>query len=92
MMTPLVSSFGDLASRFSSAFSTPSLAYFLTMLTGWVFCLGRHIWGAGMPDGPYLMRIWPFGHHAPLRSTPTRPVFSFGHSSPWRCSQSSPNG
>jgi hypothetical protein len=28
---------------------------------------GRHIWGAGM-------------HHDPLRSTPVRPVFSFGHS------------
>ena len=28
---------------------------------------GRHIWGAGM-------------HHDPLRSTPSRPVFSFGHS------------
>jgi hypothetical protein len=24
--------------------------------------------------------IGPFGHHDPLRSTPTRPVFSFGHS------------
>ena len=134
MMIPLVSSFGDLALSFSSVFTQPSFANFLTMLTGWVFCLGsrtvtslivaagatekkhfscfhrffsravwnldplgriilqlalrfvpkdevalfavddtlgrktgRHIWGAGM-------------HHDPLRSTPARPVFSFGHS------------
>ncbi len=32
-----------------------------------------------MPDGPSLPRIGPFGHHDPLRSTPTRPAFSFGH-------------
>jgi hypothetical protein len=134
MMMPLVSSFGDLALSFSSVFTSPSFANFLTILNGWVFCLGRrtvtglivaagafeekhfscfhrffsravwnldplgriileltlrfvpkaevalfvvddtlgrktgrHIWGAGM-------------HHDPLRSTPSRPVFSFGHS------------
>ena len=33
-----------------------------------------------MPDGPNLLRIGPYGHHDPLRSTPSRPVFSFGHS------------
>ena len=147
MMIPLVSSFGDLALSFSSVFTQPSFANFLTMLTGWVFCLGsrtvtslivaagatekkhfscfhrffsravwsldplgrivlglalrfvpkvevalfvaddtlgrktgRYIWGAGMPDGPNLLQIGPFGHHDPLRSTPVRPVFSFGHS------------
>ena len=134
MMMPLVSSFSDLALSFSSTFTSPSFANFLTILNGWVFCLGRrtvtglivaagaikkkhfscfhrffsravwnldplgriifqlalhfipktevalfvvddtlgrktgrHIWGAGM-------------HHDPLRSTPSRPVFSFGHS------------
>ena len=147
MMIPLVSSFGELALSFASIFTQPSFASFLTLITGWVFCLGRHtvaglivaagaieqkhfssfhrffsraiwkldplgriiiklalrfvptdetilfgvddtlgrktgrhIWGAGMPDGPNLLRIGPFGHHDPLRSTPARPVFSFGHS------------
>lgn len=42
MMIPLVSSFGELALSFAPAFSQPSFANFLTMLTGWVFCLGRH--------------------------------------------------
>jgi hypothetical protein len=163
MSMPLVSSFGDLVLSFASVFTQPSFRNFMTMLTGWVFCLGRHtvtglhapqggpdlrrsltfgivaagavaekdfscfhrffsranwsldslgrvilklalrfvpegetvlfavddtlgrktgrhIWGAGMPDGPYLKRIGPSGHHDPLRSTPSRPVFSFGHS------------
>jgi hypothetical protein len=146
-MIPLVLSFGGLALSFSSVFTQPSFANFLTILNGWVFCLGRrtvtglivaagateekyfscfhrffsraawkldplgriilelalrfvptdeiilfavddtlgrktgrHIWGAGMPDGPYLQGIGPFGHHDPLRSTPSHPVFSFGHS------------
>jgi hypothetical protein len=42
MMMPLVSSFGDLALSFSSVFTSPSFTNFLTVLSGWVFCLGRH--------------------------------------------------
>jgi hypothetical protein len=42
LMIPLVSSFGDLALSFASVFTRPSFRNFLTMLTGWVFCLGRH--------------------------------------------------
>jgi hypothetical protein len=42
MMMPLVSSFGELALSFASVFTQPSLASFLTLITGWVFCLGRH--------------------------------------------------
>jgi len=134
MMIPLVSSFGDLALSFSSVFTSPSFANFLTMLTGWVFCLGRHtvtglIVAAGAiktkhfscfhrffsravwdldPLGRIVLglalhfvpteeiillvvddtlgrktgrHIWGAGmHHDPLRSTPTRPIFSFGHS------------
>jgi hypothetical protein len=42
LMMPLVSSFGDLALSFASVFTQPSFRNFLTMLAGWVFCLGRH--------------------------------------------------
>ena len=134
MMMPLVSSFGDLALSFSSVFTSPSFANFLTMLTGWVFCLGRHtvtglIVAAGATEKKHFSsfhrffsravwnldplgrivlglalrflpkaevalfvvddtlgrktgrHIWGAGmHHDPLRSTPMRPVFSFGHS------------
>ena len=133
-MIPLVSSFGDLALSFASLFTQPSFANFITLLTGWVFCLGRHtvtglIIAAGavaekdfscfhrffsraswsldsvgrvilklalrlVPEGePVLFavddtlgrktgrHIWGAGmHHDPLRSTPARPAFSFGHS------------
>ena len=134
MMIPLVSSFSDLALSFSSVFTQPSFANFLTMLTGWVFCLGhrtvtglivaagatekkhfscfhrffsRAVWNLD-PLGRIVLRlalrfvpkievalfvvddtlgrksgrhIWGAGmHHDPLRSTPSRPVFSFGHS------------
>jgi len=134
MMIPLVSSFGDLALSFASIFTQPSFQSFLTMLMGWVFCLGRHtvtglIVAAGatekkhfscfhrffsraswsldsvgrvilnlalrfVPEGETVLfavddtlgrktgrHIWGAGmHHDPLRSTPSRPVFSFGHS------------
>ncbi len=134
MMIPLVSSFGELALSFASVFTQPSFANFLTMLTGWVFCLDRHtatglivaagatrkehfssfhrffsraVWNLD-PLGRTVLRlalrfvpkpevalfvvddtlgrktgrcIWGAGmHHDPLRSTPVRPVFSFGHS------------
>ena len=39
---PLVSSFCELLLSFAPVFSQPSFANFLTMLTGRVFCLGRH--------------------------------------------------
>ena len=134
MMIPLVSSFGEIALSFASVFTQPSLASFLTLITGWVFCLGRHtvtglivaagaieqkhfssfhrffsraVWNLDslglvllklalrfVPEGePVLLavddtlgrktgrHIWGAGmHHDPLRSTPTWPVFSFGHS------------
>ncbi len=133
MMIPLVSSFAELALSLVSVFTQPSLASFLTLITGWVFCLGRHtvtglivaagaieqkhfssfhrffsraVWNLDSlglvllklalrfvpEDEPVLLavddtlgrktgrHIWGAGmHHDPLRSTPTRPVFSFGH-------------
>ena len=133
MMIPLVSSFAELALSLVSVFTQPSFRNFLTLLTGWVFCLGRHtitdlivaagaietkhfscfhrffsraVWNFDslglvvlklalrlVPEGePVLLavddtlgrktgrHIWGAGmHHDPLRSTPMRPVFSFGH-------------
>ncbi len=38
---PLVSSFGELLLSFAPAFSQPSFANFSTLITGWVFCMGR---------------------------------------------------
>lgn len=134
MMIPLVSSFGGLALSFACVFTQPSFASFLTLITGWVFCLGRHtvtglivaagaieqkhfssfhrffsraVWDLDslgrivltlalrfLPEGVAVLlavddtlgrktgrHIWGAAmHHDPLRSTPARPVFSFGHS------------
>jgi hypothetical protein len=134
MPVPLVSSFAELVLSFASVFTQPSFVNLVTLLAGWVFCLGRHtitnmivaagavetkhfscfhrffsraVWNFDslglvllklalrfVPEGePVLLavddtlgrktgrHIWGAGmHHDPLRSTPTRPVFSFGHS------------
>ena len=134
MMIPLVSSFAELTLSLVTVFTQPSFQNFLTLLAGWVFCMGRHtvtglivaagavetkhfscfhrffsraVWNFDslgsvvlklalrfVPEGePVLLavddtlgrktgrHIWGAGmHHDPLRSTPVRPVFSFGHS------------
>lgn len=134
MTMPLVSSFSRLALSLAPIFTQPSFANFITLMTGWVFCLGRHtvtglIVAAGavaekdfscfhrffsragwsldsvgrvilrlalgfVPEGESVLlavddtlgrktgrHIWGAGmHHDPLRSTPSRPAFSFGHS------------
>ena len=38
---PLVSSFAEFLLSFAPAFSQPSFANFTTLITGWVFCMGR---------------------------------------------------
>jgi hypothetical protein len=42
MSIPLVSSFAELTLSLVSVFTQPSFQNFLTLLAGWVFCLGRH--------------------------------------------------
>ena len=134
MSAPLVSSFRDLVLSLAPLFTGPSFENLLTILAGWVFCMGRHtvtnlIVSAGavgekhfsayhrffgraswvldsvgrvvfklalrfVPEGETVLvaaddtlgrktgrHIWGAGmHHDPLRSTPARPAFSFGHS------------
>ena len=41
-MIPLVSSFTELALSLVSVFTQPGFQNFLTLLAGWVFCMGRH--------------------------------------------------
>lgn len=42
MNLPLVSSFVGILLSFAPVFSAPSLGNFMTLVAGWVFCLGRH--------------------------------------------------
>ena len=42
MSAPLVSSFRDLVLSLAPLFSAPSFQNFLTLLAGWVFCMGHH--------------------------------------------------
>ena len=42
MTVPLVSSFQQFVLSLAPVFTQPSFANFVTVLTGWAFCLGRH--------------------------------------------------